>query len=261
MLKMPLFKPRYRKWKRYGYTNASEKSNLKEALEESTEGYCMYCFSRVRVDGKLYANLEHAIEKGNSERLIECIPNIGLSCTVCNQAFKRIGERRRKVPANYISQYEKQCKCSAENRKQCTVACRALRKLQGYYSSLPEAKIILQPMGVSGRDSGEELALQYNVLNMKFEPARDVHTYSYDEMNFIEAHINRFRLNDPRYRTRQLYDFVRNVVDNNGKLPTYEYNNLVVKLFQERLLDKSQDEIAKICESIFIILFPKMQGA
>ena len=89
----------------------------------------------------------------------------------------------------------------------------------------------------------------------------DAHTYSDEEMNFIEAHINRFRLNDPRYRTRQLYDFVRNVVDNNGKLPTYEYNNLVVKLFQERLLDKSQDEIAKICESIFIILFPKMQGA
>lgn len=221
----------------------------------------MYCFSRIRVDEKLYANLEHAIEKGNSKRLIECIPNIGLSCTVCNQTFKRIGERRRKVPAHYISQYEKRCKCSAENRKQCTVACKALRELQSHYSSLAEAEIILQPMGVNGRDSGEELALQYNVLNMKFEPATDTHTYSYDERSFIEAHINRFRLNDPQYRTRQLYDFVRNVVDNDGKLPTYEYNNLVVQLFQEKLLDKSQDEIAKICESIFVILFPKMQGA
>ncbi len=261
LLEIPLFKPRYRKWKMYGYANSAEKRNLKAVLEESTHGYCMYCFSRVRVDKKLYANLEHAIEKGNSERLIECIPNIGLSCTVCNQTFKRIGERKRKLSVDYISQYERQCNCSAGNRKQCTVPCKALRELRNHYSHMKEAEIILQPMGIIGRDSGEKLALQYNVLNMKFEPATDVHTYSGDEINFINAHINRFRLNDPQYRTCQLYDFVRNVVDNHGKLPVYEYNNLVVKLFQEKLCGKPQEEVAKICESIFVILFPKMQEA
>ena len=222
MLEMPVFKPKYKKWKKYGYTNPVEKSNLKKVLDETTEGYCMYCFSRIRVDQKLYANLEHAIEKGNSDKLIECIPNIGLSCTLCNQTFKRIGERKRKLPVEIINHYEKSSKCSVENRKQCTVACKVLRELQKSYSHLSGAEIILQPMGIKGEDSHEELALQYNVLKMIFEPARDRYTYSDKELKFIDMHIKRFRLNDSQYRTRQLYDFVQNVIDSSGKMPTYE---------------------------------------
>lgn len=42
----------------------------------------MYCYSRIRVDGKLYVNLEHAIEKKNSEKLVECISNIGIACPI-----------------------------------------------------------------------------------------------------------------------------------------------------------------------------------
>lgn len=258
ILEIPAFKPKYKKWRRYGYVNAAEKDNLKILLEESTKGYCMYCFSRVRVDQKLYANLEHAIEKGNSDKLIDCIPNIGLSCAVCNQNFKRIGERNRKLSDETIDHYEKSARCSAKNRKQCTVACKALRELQKNYSRLPGAEIILQPMGIKGEDSQEELALQYNVLKMVFEPAKDRHMYSGQELRFIDAHINRFRLNDSQYRTRQLYDFVRNVIDSNGKVPTYEYNNLVVKLFHEKLSGKSQEEIVKICRSIFLFMFSKM---
>ena len=97
LLEMPIFRPHYKRWKKYGYTNITEKNNLKDALEESTSGYCMYCYTRVRVDEKLYANLEHAIEKSNSDKLIECIPNIGLSCPVCNQTFKRIGEKKLRI--------------------------------------------------------------------------------------------------------------------------------------------------------------------
>lgn len=257
-LEMPFFKPRYKKWKRYGCTNAVEKSNLKTVLELSTEGYCMYCFSRIRVDEKLYANLEHAIEKSNSDKLIECIPNIGLSCTLCNQTFKRIGERKRKLPVAMIDLYEKRSECSVENRKQCTVVCKALRNLQKGYSRLSGAEIILQPMGILGEDSHEELALQYNVLKMIFEPAKEGHTYTDKELRFIDAHINRFRLNDSQYRTRQLYDFVQNVIDSNGKMPTYEYNNLIVKLFREKLSGRREEEILKICKSVFLIMFPKM---
>lgn len=93
ILQMPLFRPRYKKWKKYGYTKKDEKENLKEVLEESSGGYCMYCYTRIRVDGKLYANLEHAIEKSNSEKLRECIPNIGIACPRCNQSLKKAGER------------------------------------------------------------------------------------------------------------------------------------------------------------------------
>lgn len=257
-LEIPAFKPKYKKWKKYGYKNTVEKSNLKTVLEASTEGYCMYCFSRIRVDRKLSANLEHAIEKANSDKLIECIPNIGLSCFSCNQIFKRVGERKRKLSVEIIDRYEKSSKCSVENRKQCTVACKALRELQKSYSGLLGAEIILQPMGIKGEDSNATLALQYNVLKMMFEPAKGKHTYSDQEIGFIDAHINRFRLNDAQFRTHELYYFVQNVIDSNGKMPTYEYNNLIVKLFWEKLSGKGQEEILKICESIFLIMFSKM---
>lgn len=168
----------------------------------------MYCYTRIRVDNKLYANLEHAIEKNNSDKLIECVPNIGLSCSVCNQTFKRIGEKK--------------------------------------------------PMGIRGSDSKEMLTLQYNVMKMEFEPAENMHTYSDRELGFMKAHINRFHLNDPEFRSRQLFDFVRNVIDNNGKMPVYEYNNLIVKLFCQKLTGRSQEDILKICKKIFVIAFPKM---
>lgn len=219
----------------------------------------MYCFSRIRVDGKLFAHLEHAIEKNNSKKLTECVPNIGLSCAVCNQTFKRIGEKKRKLTNEVMACYEAESKCIIGNQNRCVRPCRALRLLQERYSGLPDAEILLQPMGVSGTDSGEDMMLQYNVLTMEFEPAKAKHTYSDGELKFLETHINRFRLNDPKYRTYQLFDFIKNVVDHNGKMPTYEYNNLIVKMFRDKLSSKSQEEIRKICESIFLIIFPKMQ--
>lgn len=258
LFEMPVIHPGYKKWKRYGYKNTAEKENLKEALESSSEGYCMYCYSRIRIDRKLHAHLEHAIEKSNSKKLIECIPNIGLTCPTCNQSFKKIGEARRKLPDQVIKIYEFESKCTLEKRKQCTVPCKALKKLQRYYNSLPEGKIILQPMGVKGEESGEALTLQYDVLNMEFQPATGFHTYSEKEKAFIDAHINRFKLNDPEYKTRQLYDFIRNIIDNNGRIPQYEYNNRIVEEFRKQLVNKSSDEILKICKTIFCIVFPKM---
>ena len=39
LLEMPVFRPHYKRWKKYGYTNLIEKNNLKDILEESTDGY------------------------------------------------------------------------------------------------------------------------------------------------------------------------------------------------------------------------------
>ncbi len=53
----------------------------------------MYCYTRIQVAGKYMGDLEHAIERRNSVLLEECIPNIGIACPVCNESFKRIGEK------------------------------------------------------------------------------------------------------------------------------------------------------------------------
>ena len=255
---IPKFHPKYKRSEKYGYKNTKEKDNLKAVLEESSRGYCMYCYSRMRVDGKLYANLEHAIEKKNSEKLIECIPNIGIACPVCNQVFKRKGEKKRILSSNTIQEYESKSRCTLLKRKQCTVPCFALKALQKQYNILDEGKIILQPMGIVGNDSKENLAIQYDVMNMEFQPADSFHTYSDEEREIISTHIKRFKLNDPKYRTRQLYDFIKNIIDNNGKIPRYEYNNFIIELFAECLKNKTSGEILKICESIFSIIFLKV---
>lgn len=113
-------------------------------------------------------------------------------------------------------------------------------------------------MGVRGIDSGEPLALQYDILNMKFQAASNFHAYSVGEIKFIDLHIKRFRLNDPQYRTRKLFEFIKGIIDNDGKMPQYEFNNLIVEQFYEAMKGKSETEILKVCKSIYSIVFLKI---
>ena len=258
LIQLPAFQPHYKRWKKYGYKNPKEKEKLQKVLWESTGGYCMYCYSRVLVDRKLFGNLEHAIEKSNSKKLTECIPNIGLACSICNQSFKRRAEHVRKLPEDVLTEYETNSRCTLEKRKQCTVPCKALKKVRRCYSQLPGAQIILQPMGVNGWDSGEPLALQFDVLSMCFQPAVSGHSYSEQEIQYIEEHIRRFHLNDPKYRTKSLFEFVKQVIDHHGILSNYEYNNWLVEQFAKMLSDRSQEEALKLCEAIYCSTFLKV---
>lgn len=217
----------------------------------------MYCYTRVFVDRKMFGNLEHAIEKKNSAKLTECIPNIGLACTTCNQSFKRKAENIRRLPKEAIGRFEEKSKCTLEKRKQCTVPCNALKEVQKCYCQLPEAQIILQPMGVTGWDSGEPLALQFDVLSMCFQPATALHSYSPSEIRYIEKHIQRFQLNAPIHRTGSVFEFVKQVIDNHGVFFKYEYNNWLVEKFAEMLSTYTKEEAIKICESIYCSTFSK----
>lgn len=254
-LNIPGVQVKYKKWKKYGYGKNEERENLKDVLNEAGNGYCMYCYTRLKVDNKWYGNLEHAIEKKNSDKLIECIPNIGMACSICNQSFKRIGEPKRKLSNDIRKKFEEKSKCSLEKRKQCTVPCKALRNLQIAYSEMEDAEIILQPMGIMGKDTKEPLELQYDVLKMEFLPNMALHNYSERERSFIDKHIQRFHLNDPKYRTKALIDFVKNVIDGNGKLPYYEYNNFIVQIFADMLQEKTLDERVRICSKLYPIMF------
>ncbi|MCD8148198.1 MAG: hypothetical protein LUE92_01250 [Clostridiales bacterium] len=252
LIKMPTFRPEYKRWKKYGYKNPKENKNLKEVLEKSSEGYCMYYYTRVRVERNLYAHLEHAIEKTNSEWLYECIPDIGLACPLCNESLKKIGERKRKLAQKFVEEFEAKAKCSVgKKRKQCAVPCKPLRNLQRQYSAQSEAEIILQPMGVRGEDNKNPLMMQYNVLKMEFQPANDYYTYSEREKRFIESHINRFKLNDAKYKTRELFDLIRDVIDNNGKISKKNNDNWVTMQFFRQIEILSDEERLKICETIY----------
>ena len=167
----------------------------------------------------------------------------------------RRSERRWKIRAEAKDAFHRSSRCSQAVRKQCTVPCKALRELQRAYGTGEEAKILLQPFGVRGQDSGEELQIQYDVLKSEFQPAMQQHSYSQEEILFIQEHIGRFHLNDPQYRSGKLMEFIRNVIDGEGRMPAYEYNNLVVELFAEKLKPLERAEILKICEKIYIAGF------
>lgn len=257
-LDIPAFQVPYKRGKRYGYLKAKEKENTREALNKASGGYCMYCYTRIHVDHKLYGQLEHALEKNNSEKLVECIPNIGIACMDCNQSLKRVGEKKRMIPESVKKRFEEQSRCASDRRKQCTVPCKALRELQKSYSNMPEAEIILQPMGVYGSETGERLELRYDVLKMEFQPNTKLHAYSESESMFIQRHILRFHLNDPKYRTRGLADYIKITIDQGGTLPEYECNHMTVQLFAEKLKGKTAAERVKICSRIYTAIFLRL---
>lgn len=52
LLEIPAFKPEYKAGVPYGYGNVREKENTKAILYQASNGYCMYCYSRILIDGK-----------------------------------------------------------------------------------------------------------------------------------------------------------------------------------------------------------------
>ena len=113
-------------------------------------------------------------------------------------------------------------------------------------------------MGIKGKQSGNPLAIQYDVLKMEFQPNIRQFAYSDDELMFIEKHILRFHLNDPEFRTRQLTDYIRNMIDNGGNVQQYEYNNMIVQLFVDKIKDKTVEEKVDICSKIYVMLITRL---
>lgn len=93
---------------------------------------------------------------------------------------------------------------------------------------------------------------------MEFLPDNILHSYSEEESLFIKKHIQRFHLNDPKYRTKALFNFVKNIIDSGGVLPNYEYNNFIVQLFADKMKEKTQGERVSICCKIYPIMFLKV---
>lgn len=249
-IEMPIFKPQYSARENYGYEKSAKKEKLRELLNTTSKGFCMYCYTRVYTQGRYYGHLEHSIERKNSTFLIECIPNIGWSCSVCNDRYKKIGEKKRALSKKEISEFETDINCLECD---CNDPCKKYRKLRKKYifRDFFDAHILLQPGSNKGKDTKLELRLQYDVLNAKFEPSAFQGSYSDYEKVVIQDHIDHFCLNDVKYRSNQLKEFIENVIETDGHIPTMECNNLVVELFKERLNELEKEEVLKVCKKIY----------
>lgn len=253
MIDLPQYRVRYKN-EYYSCSNALGRENLKNVLYEASDNYCMYCYNRIKIDNSAYGHLEHAIEKGILEnKLTECIPNIGISCSRCNEKFKRIGEKFRRPENNDIKRFEMSAKC---NKANCKEACDAYRELKRAYLKKKEAQFLMQPLGVTSEDLGEEgkrgLKLQYNVMETKFVPSTK-ENYSKAEEDFIKHHIDMFHLNAIENKSTQLICFLEDTIQHDGQYSRLPYNNQVEQLFVDQILvDKEPKETLKICEKLYV---------
>lgn len=253
MIDIPDFSVEYEKGVEYGYSSEKMKRNLRRVLQKASRGYCMYCYRRVVIDGNEVGHLEHAIEKEYSPKLEQCVPNIGLACNKCNLSYKKREQQCRIIPKNAIKVFERGI-CA----KNCIIPCNKYMRMKLIYLKNQAAHIILQPGGVLGLETKNPLKLQYDVLRSKFQ-ASARYSYSEKEIEFIEDHIQRFRLNGEREKTKQLVKFLKDTIDNEGYYTKMEYNHYIVELFANKLEGKSREEIAKICEYLYINAVIKFQ--
>lgn len=254
-INIPKFQVIFEKGKEYGYYGKNRKENLSNALYSASKQYCMYCYTRIQIDNRRSGQLEHGIEKNIlPEKLTDCVPNIGLACGNCNSKYKRYQEKDRVPKENVISEFKKeQCE------KNCMQECVAFQRFKNEYLKSDKAHIILQPSGVIGEDTKQELLMQYDVLETEFIPSQK-YEYSENEKIFILDHINRFQLNAEGGKTKQLIHFIEDTIECDGHYTKVECNNLIVELFIEQFLNgKTQKEILKICTLIYSYSFSKFR--
>lgn len=254
MIDIPAFIVEYEDDVEYGYSSEKLKRNLREVLLKASSGYCMYCYRRIVVDGKGSGHLEHAIEIDFSPKLVNCVPNIGIACDTCNLSYKKTDQQYREISIDEIKSFEKGI-CV----KNCTAPCEKYMKIKSAYLKNKAAHIILQPGGVVGTDTKNVLRLQYDVVLAKFQ-ASNKYEYSEQEIEFIEDHIRRFRLNDKSVKTKQLVSFLKDTIDNDGYYTKMEYNNLIVELFASKLKGRTRKEIVKVCKALYIKAVVKFQS-
>ncbi|MDO4556260.1 MAG: hypothetical protein Q4B70_14130 [Lachnospiraceae bacterium] len=204
-----------------------------------------------KVQYDVNANYSYTRKKGK-EKLENCIPNIGISCVICNTRYKKVGEKNRR-PSQAVIQEFSTGECSTN----CVNACQKYERIKEEYLTSESAHIILQPIGVRGKDTGNKLLIQYDVLKAEFEPSNQLQ-YSVGEKQFIKDHINRFHLNTKEDKTRQLVRFVEDIINNNGFRSNIEYNNWIVELFVTQILEnKAKDDVLKLCQLIYKISIVK----
>ena len=209
----------------------------------------MYCYSLLKNDRVNIGHLEHSIEqKLDEEHLTECTPNIAIACPNCNLSLKRVGEQERLEKLEEAKKefvLEVQC-----DGKECKVECESYKKLKKEYCK--KSRIILQPFGVKGENSNQEYRIQYDVYNAEFVPSQK-YSYSDEDIDYIEHHINQFKLNDAGFKTKALADFVEDVIEADGKYrENSEYPNYIVDLFKEKIKGMEQEKVLRLCEQIHI---------
>ena len=234
LVDIPEFIPEYDEKRQYGYSDTQLKKQLIQLLCNTSEGYCMYCYNSVKINGNIYADLEHGIEKSIDNEIFEdCIPNISISCSKCNQKYKRLGEKKR---ISYMKEQKKEI-IGCRNID-CKQLCDQMVELRKKY--VDNGKILIYPFG------------NCIIPSEKYD-------YTKHEREVIENHIKLFRLNSPERRNREVPLYCKNVINQKSLLLDIRYNNYIVDLFRKKLEKlNSISKAVEICKIVYFMNFIKM---
>ncbi|MGL5278920.1 MAG: hypothetical protein ACRC8M_07590 [Cetobacterium sp.] len=235
---------------KYGYSRGNGRENLKKLLLEISKDYCMYCYKKLKVDGRLSdAELEHTIEKEFNKKLAECHHNIAIACGECNGSSKKKEQAKRKISIKYLRCDKEKCK-----NKKCKKYEEAIEKYIQKMKTDNLEKIILQPYGI------KDYRIIYDLTSLEFEPQDNIN-HEFEDIEYIDSHISKFKLNDPDKKTKVIVEILEEIL-HYEKLPlkTKKYENLVGNIFVEYLYNKnmSKEELVEYCEdkyTEFIIKF------
>lgn len=244
MLDIPVFIPVYDRKKKYGWSRHYDE--LWDLLKETTGGYCMYCYDSVWINGQRRGQIEHGIERMNSiDHLTDCVPNLGLACSNCNEKYKRRGETQRKLSLNSIKKFEEgTCK-----KFDCKRPCRKYEKLRTEYAR--QGKIMLHPFETKILEGGHSLRLQYDLLECKYIPSTNCGIYSKEELEVLHGHIELFGLNRPERKNFEIGRYCKNVIDFHSLMQDVEYNNLLVELLRKKLMILNIKDAIKVCKIVY----------
>lgn len=261
LIKMPFsYELKFKKNENYKYTpyKSKARTNLENILIKSSKGYCMYCYSKVIIDGKNYGHLEHSIEQATSSDLISCKHNLSLACPTCNLSFKKKQQKEREIEINKVFD------CLNEECSQ--VPCKNYKSvLTKYVSNMCTKKldkIIIKPHSIYLSESLDSLEIVYDLIELKFKPL-DNKNYSKSHRLYIQSHIDKFNLNDEKYYTTEIKKVIEDLLEYNQIPPKERYHNLVAELFIEKLKqilstsDLGMNYIKEYCLDLHSIMITK----
>ena len=232
ILELPNYEVKFEENKNYKY-NLKREHNLKKALIKASRGYCMYCYTRIELDGRNYGHLEHTIEQNIAPPIVNCHHNISLACPTCNLSLKKREQNKRVIDVDKNLKCDFSCKDTP-----CDIYYAIANK---YINNLVNKgnikKFILRPRGIIQNSNNREkiyYKIAYDLYNFKFIPYGDERYYP-ESKKYIEEHIEKFCLNDEKYRTKEIKKVIEDIL-NLEKIPNKtRYNNLVAELFIEKL--------------------------
>lgn len=242
------------------YYSGYSKPKIAEKLIKASQGFCMYCGKKVKIEGDRFYHLEHSVDKGgnghqekDSEGVLKhCKYNMAIACPECNDVCKKV------VDKVDLGKFTLLLECPPT----CDEMCEKYIQIRDDY--MRRNAIILQPQG---KNTPVPHLISYNLLKHMYEPnCTGKHE---DVLFFVQNHIDRFELNGRRFSPRIIKICVKIVSGYENGIKTFEgimeildqekddYDNILgikyVEFLKKYFSSKQEKQLIDFCKLLVVL--------